>query len=177
MSKRSEKLQEAVGAPAVKFPLYRSEHQRRIDEFMEKAGQELPADPILPDEKVRTLRARLILEEALETVVALGFMAHVEIIDTKEDGVEGKCHEVSLFEFGEPNLVEIADGCADISVVTIGTLSACGISDNALLEVVDVSNLAKFGPGGHRREDGKWIKPPDWVKPDIAGLLEQMKQN
>jgi predicted HAD superfamily Cof-like phosphohydrolase len=41
-------------------------------------------------------------------------------------------------------------------------------------QAVDQNNLAKFGPGGHRREDGKWVKPPDHKPPDIAGLLDKL---
>lgn len=43
-----------------------------------------------------------------------------------------------------------------------------------LLEEVDRSNLAKFGPGGRRREDGKWVKPDDWQPPDIKGVLQKL---
>ncbi|RME74113.1 MAG: hypothetical protein D6785_16225, partial [Planctomycetota bacterium] len=72
----------------------------------------------------------------------------------------------------KPSLVEIADGCADIMVVTTGTLSACGISDIPLQEEVDQNNLSKFGPGGYEREDGKWVKPPDHKPPKILKILE-----
>jgi predicted HAD superfamily Cof-like phosphohydrolase len=73
-------------------------------------------------------------------------------------------------------MIEVADGCADVSVVTIGTLSACGIADKPLLKEVDESNLRKFGPGYSKREDGKWIKPPDWKVPDIAKVLNEQMQ-
>lgn len=44
-----------------------------------------------------------------------------------------------------------------------------GVADVSPQRLVDESNLAKFGPGWRLREDGKVIKPPDWVKPDLAG--------
>jgi predicted HAD superfamily Cof-like phosphohydrolase len=50
-------------------------------------------------------------------------------------------------------------------VVTIGTLSACGISDIPLLMEVDDSNIAKFGPNGKRR--------PDPADPDVASVLKR----
>lgn len=114
----------------------RSEHQQRIDEFMKNAKQALPSEPCVPPPEVRNTRASLILEECLETIEALGFEAAVTYCQGKR--------VVSLHSCREPNLTEIADGCADISVVTIGTLSACGISDVELLEEVDRSNLSKF---------------------------------
>ena len=73
-----------------------------------------------------------------------------------------------------PCLEGIADGCADIKVVTTGTLSAFGIPDMMIQEEVDAANLRKFSEGGYRREDGKWMKPPDWTPPDIDGILELM---
>lgn len=47
----------------------RSEHQQRIDEFMVKAGQMVPFARTQPDEATRILRAKLILEEAFETII------------------------------------------------------------------------------------------------------------
>lgn len=146
----------------------KSTHQQRIEAFMALAGQAAPGHPALPSLEIRKLRAKLILEEALEAINALGFnvIASVSPVGTSQD-------QLSLVEHGlGPDLVGIADGCADVSVVTIGTLSACGIGDEALLKLVDENNLAKFGPGGHRREDGKWVKPPGHQPPDIKKLLE-----
>lgn len=143
----------------------KSAHQQRVERFMrEVAGQEVLSKPKLPDAVIRRLRAKLILEEALETVKALGFMGKVEPTTSG--------HHFDIFPVGEPSLVSIADGCADISVVTVGTLSACGIVDTPLLEEVDRSNLAKVG--GYRRADGKWMKPATWTPPDIKGVLKGM---
>lgn len=138
-----------------------STHQRRVEEFMKLVGQDLPAKPVIPSLEVRRLRATLILEEALETIKGLGFS-----VSQPHD-----CAPLKIQEDGEPDLIEIVDGCADISVVTIGTLSSCGVADAAVLAEVDINNIAKFGPGGYRREDGKWVKPPGHKPPDIAGIL------
>jgi len=135
----------------------KSHHMRRIEQFMKLAGQELPASPCIPDVRVRKLRARLIYEEAREAIIALGFA----------------CPNLSLYEEHPSNLVKIVDGCCDSSVVTIGTLLACGVPDLPFIKLVDENNLAKFGSGGYRRGDGKWVKPPDHRPPDIAGLLKK----
>jgi predicted HAD superfamily Cof-like phosphohydrolase len=73
-----------------------------------------------------------------------------------------------------PDLVEIADGCADISVVTIGTLVACGIPDKGLLELVDDNNLNKFKYGLIRDQFGKIVKPTDHQPPNIAAYLNSV---
>jgi predicted HAD superfamily Cof-like phosphohydrolase len=150
-----------------------SEHQRRVAEFMAKAGQAVPDSPVIPSEDVRRLRARLILEEALETIAAFGCGVFLGTCSGgKAEGFESlSIDDLVIHGEGDVSLVEIADGCADIMVVTQGALLACGIADKPIIEAVDASNMAKFGPGGYRREDGKWMKPPGWEAPDIVGLI------
>ena len=175
-----------------------TEHYERVKKFMQKAGQDTPEGVTIPDEATRRLRAKLILEEALETIEALGF----ETRDTA--GKLVSYGEASLHDVFPPNLVEIADGCADLKVVTTGTLIAFGIKDGELQEAVDRANLQKFEPpkcpecgdimyqsnpnlgwmcpygehilpleaGPYRRDDGKWIKPPDWQPPDIESIIK-----
>lgn len=143
----------------------RSAHQQRVDEFMRLAGQELPTVPTVPSDEVRLLRAKLIFEEAMETIKALG----VSIVD--EMNYAPLLDELQFKITGPMDIVEVVDGCCDTIVVTTGTLSAIGVSDEAMQRAIDESNLAKFGPGGYRRDDGKWIKPPDHKAPDIMALL------
>jgi len=145
-------------------------HYARVRQLNAKIDPDsAPSEITMPNAATRELRARLILEEAMETIDALG----VSVMNSKFN------RNVTFSDLGleathEPDMVEIADGCADVSVVTIGTLVACGIPDRGLLELVDSNNLAKFGPGGYRREDGKWIKPPDHKPPEIARYLHRI---
>lgn len=154
----------------------KSQHQKNIELFMEKAGQDLPEEPIIPDEETRVLRAKLIFEEAMETIEALGITVLTKVDENTLQVISEPESDITFVANKEPNLTEIADGCADISVVTIGTLSACGISDQPVLDIVDRHNLAKFGPGGYRRDDGKWIKPKDLLPPDIENVLKNQKK-
>lgn len=157
----------------------KSEHYLRIEEFMQKAQQETPSVLKMPDLGVRLLRAKLIMEECLETIEALGVEAEVRYVGVGAGGSVPITHQTLILREArkEPNIVEIADGCADISVVTIGTLIACGIPDVELLRMVDESNLAKFTGDAHRcPTTGKWIKPSDWKAPDIAQLLLELSE-
>ena len=131
----------------------------RTEDGLEGFGQVVPAQPMMPSEEVRDLRARLIMEEALELCEALGCMIEVQ----------GKA--VFIRTFPEVNMVGIADGCADLSVVTIGTMSACGIADVSLLKAVDENNLEKLGDDPNII-DGKLIKPKGHTPPDIMAVLE-----
>lgn len=146
-----------------------SEHYARVRQFMERAGQATRNTPQVPPRSELELRARLIMEEALETVRALGFTPRMSVY-----GSTVSIESISFEPNSAPDLVGIADGCADVSVVTVGTLISCGIPDVELLRLVDESNLAKFGPGSYRREDGKWCKGPHWTPPDIKGLLNTL---
>ena len=140
-------------------------HQKRVEAFMVEAGQEILPVPAVPCFEVRILRAKLHLEECIETINALGFDVLV--------GAEIVTKDTPIIETRAPDLIEIVDGCADVSVISMGTLSACGVNAGPVLKVVDESNLAKFGPGGHLRPDGKWMKPAGWKAPDILGVLRK----
>jgi len=150
----------------------RTPHHARVADFMLRAKQAVPLFPIIPSAEVRKLRAKLILEEALETVRGLGFAVHMK----GDREIEGEVFhpttdDLDFLDVFEPDLVEIVDGCADISVVTTGTLIACGVPDEPVLEMVDYNNLMKFGPGHSYREDGKLIKPPGHMRPAFDVLL------
>jgi predicted HAD superfamily Cof-like phosphohydrolase len=149
----------------------RSDHQLRVEEFMRFAKQDVPMVPNLPSKEVRELRARLIIEEALETIAALGCELHANGEPVTAKGL--KSGHAVISSSNAPDLVEIVDGCCDIMVVTTGTLSACGIRDVVPLKMVDENNLAKFGPGHSIRADGKLIKPPNHKAPDLGTEIER----
>ena len=159
--------------------LHTTEHYANVKLFMQKAQQRTPSGPGEPSAETRVLRARLIYEEAMETINALGVVISVDAASTGPEVRTVELNSPQECEVTSPkfavtevfNLQEIADGCADIKVVTTGTLIACGLPDHAIQQLVDQNNLAKFGPGHRIDEGGKLIKPPNHQPPDIAGLL------
>lgn len=134
----------------------------------------IPPVPAIPSQQVRTLRAKLILEEALETLLALGVTKlHVQV----EQGIlspvqiEVGAHAPTL---GFGGLEQIVDGCADLHYVTIGTLMACGVPDVEPCRRVQAANQAKF-PNRTATLDpktGKFLKPKDWVPPYHSPFIE-----
>lgn len=158
-------------------------HQSRIEDFMRKAKQDVPDKPTIPSNEVAILRAKLIHEESGETIRALGvspiyvfqvrFAEGTQPLTFQIDLSKIKQSELIFEKTGPTNLIEVADGCADISVVTIGTLSACGIKDGPVLEAVDQNNLEKFGEGHYWREDGKLCKSPNHKKVDLEAVLKE----
>jgi predicted HAD superfamily Cof-like phosphohydrolase len=129
----------------------------------------LPSKPQVPDAKMILAQARLVFEETMELLEAVGvkvFVANAGEVDR---------HDIEL-EFDPKrkiNIVEVAKEAADVSVVTIGMLSEFGIADTPVLEEVDANNLGKFDPasGGYLDENRKWRKPANYPKPDILGVL------
>lgn len=144
--------------------LNKTPHQQRVEEFMLRASQDVPSRPTRPEEAVLRLRARLILEEALETLRALGY----DIVFDPE------ANDYTVVDCNTGlDMIEAVDGCCDLSVVTIGTLSALGVGDRPVLTAIDQSNLEKFAGDGHLDRHGKWIKNSDWKAPNLKRLLVQ----
>lgn len=149
----------------------KSYHQQRVEAFMKKAKQDVPNTPTIPSEAVRILRAKLIWEEVMELINdGLGVRPVPVAGGSKPGEVEFEC-------FKPADIVLVADGCADISVVNTGCLSAFGISDMSILDEVDENNLAKFGEGHSWREDGKLIKPPNHQTPNFKKVLKEQGLN
>lgn len=73
----------------------------------------------------------------------------------------------------ERDLPEVADAIADLIYVLIGTAHEYGIPLEAVWQEVQKTNMAKFGPGSWQREDGKIMKPADWVPPDLVKILKE----
>ena len=70
-----------------------TENQKQVRDWMSAFGQETPDKPGIPSLEVRKLRAKLILEEALETIVnGLG----VEALSGNVDSDEGMFIDLKL---------------------------------------------------------------------------------
>lgn len=148
-----------------------TDHYRRVSDLMTAGGQNTPARPTISSCDVRKLRARIILEEALEFCEAAGLDV---FLDTQQGSARIVAEELQFRRNGGGcSLQEMAKELADISVVTIGSLVAFGIRDVQLLEEVDANNLYKLHPQAKstRREDGKIIKDPNHPKADVGRVL------
>jgi predicted HAD superfamily Cof-like phosphohydrolase len=143
-------------------------HQSLVKEFMIKAGQNVSDKPTIPTREIRLLRARLIMEECLEAIEALG----VNIEDGEIPIVFDCMHFYVIND--DINLTEVAKELADISVVAeAGTGIACGIDMEPVIDAVDKNNLGKFGEGSYKDEFGKHCKPPNYPKPDIESIINE----
>ena len=116
-----------------------------VMEFHEVYGVPLAGTPGFPPTEREKLRIRLMEEE----------------LDELKNAME------------QLDLVEIADGIADLLYVTYGTAIEYGIPIDEVFAEVHRSNLSKLGEDGKPvlREDGKVLKGPNFFMPDIRGIL------
>lgn len=145
----------------------KSPHQDRVEAFMRAGGHRVPDRPEVPTPEVCLLRARLALEETLETIAALGFevVPHGDADHVHMAGLDFR-------RVGQPDLVKVVDGCCDTRVIATGTLSAFGVADESVQREVDRSNMDKFKDGVQHDQYGKIKKPAGWRPPDLDGVLK-----
>lgn len=166
--------------------------QTQVREFHEAFGVPVNTKPVVSiDPKRLELRAKLILEEALETIFAMGL-----IID-----------DIDLLTFKPRknyamNLAEIADGLTDLKYVTFGADIELGLDAEKCFDEVHRSNMSKAWKGDSvveciskgnpdrlsfrriatgrsiaKRPDGKIIKGPDYEKADLSSVIsKQMRE-
>ncbi len=148
--------------------------QSQVREFHVMMGKQ-PTSPAEPAIRLGELRAKLILEEALETIEAL--VGSVSAYGLLRDATATLGQAAAKFadpKFGgDENLVEALDGVCDLLYVTYGCAEAIGVDIEPFFDEVHRSNMAK--QGGAIREDGKYMKPPGWTAPDIAAVLERVR--
>jgi predicted HAD superfamily Cof-like phosphohydrolase len=139
----------------------------QVQAFHAAIGQTDPTTPQVPSADRVRLRARLITEEYFETMRALfgdayGALMMPEYEITK--AIDTVRPEVDLVEF--------ADGCADLAYVVEGSMLEFGINSEPIAAEVHRTNMAKVGGG--KRADGKVVKPDGWQPPRVD--IELLKQ-
>ena len=88
--------------------------------------------------------------------------------------LHGEEHQELIDAIDSGDLVAIAHELADVVYVAYGTAHSLGIPLDAVIAEVHRANMTKLGPDGKplMREDGKVIKSPSYVPPDIGAVLE-----
>lgn len=118
-----------------------TEEQRMVAEFHRTFGIASAETPTVSDEYTKALRIRLIQEEFDELKEALQ----------------------------EGELASVAKELADLLYVVYGTAVSYGIDMEPVFREVHRSNMSKVG--GHKRADGKWVKPAHYSPASIEPIL------
>lgn len=148
-----------------------------------------------PSREVVDLRAKMIAEEAIETLAALGYWIDSSDFTGFEDvpetdprhksrylsirGEQAK-HLILHRMEDEVDIHEMIDGCCDVNYVTVGTLTAFGIPDIPHQQEVNDANNNKFPEGkATLADDGKFLKPEGWEGPNHReverGIVESIE--
>jgi predicted HAD superfamily Cof-like phosphohydrolase len=75
------------------------------------------------------------------------------------------------------DLVEVADALGDLLYVTFGAAVEFGLDMDVIVDEIHASNLSKLGTDGKpaRAENGKILKGPNFRPPDLARVIEELK--
>jgi predicted HAD superfamily Cof-like phosphohydrolase len=68
-------------------------------------------------------------------------------------------------------LEKLADALGNLLYVVFGTAVECGIDIEPIVDEIHKSNMTK--DGGGLRADGKVLKGPGYVAPDIAAVIRK----
>lgn len=147
-----------------------NKEQRQVKEFMLGCGQKVPDRPIVPDDKTLILRARLILEKALEYCDAAG----IQITLDNSDNNLVNINSLVFKPVNEIDPVAMADALVDIKYVTNGAACAQGLDLEPLEFAVHLNNMTKLD-GGYTDEFGKFRKGPNYKPIDLTDLIEEQK--
>ncbi len=141
--------------------------QRQVEEFHRRLGQPIGSGP--PHFSREELRAKLILEEAIETAVGL-------VGSMRMDVLLGQLRREHAFK--DPsiqNMPDAIDGLCDLLYVAFGAAVEMGVDLEPFFDEVHKTNLAKLN--GPIRADGKVQKPEGWKPPRIAEMLRELGWN
>lgn len=148
---------------------------REVARFMEKFGQPVLKTPNPdPDFETRRLRAKLVMEEALELAEALGVAFAFDDL-TEPRVIDPKSLRTADAGTGY-DIVETLDALADLSVVVKGSGVHLGLPvDETLLTEVAPSNMSKMGADGNPiyNEDGKIMKGPGYFPPTPKNVIDK----
>lgn len=136
----------------------------QLREFHAKMGRPICDVPALPSRDRILLRARLVLEEAMEFVEACGY-------DVGDIIGEIRARVSRDAPFQSASLVDMVDALADIDYVVEGSRLELGVDGGPIADEVHRTNMAKAD--GPVREAGKRLKPEGWAPADIARELRK----
>lgn len=144
--------------------------QKLVRDFNRAINTDRRETPGIPSAETRLLRARLILEEALEVVNALGF--EISINRNTSEGEIDNLDSLYFVNYHDGNMAEVIDGLCDIKYVVDGTADALGVDLEPFFEEVHHTNMQKLA--GPKDANGKQLKPEGWQPPRIADMLKSI---
>jgi predicted HAD superfamily Cof-like phosphohydrolase len=137
-----------------------------VRQFHQTYGLPIATDAPSVDRDRVHMRMALIAEELAELVSAVyGDRAGARMERAFADAVAD--------DDGTRDVVAAADALGDLVYVIYGMALECAVPLADVLSEIQRSNLSKLGDDGRPilREDGKILKGPRYLPPDVAGVL------
>lgn len=131
-------------------------HQQKVLEFQRAAGRECNSSPSIPAQAETMIAMHNIKEESSELIAELS-----KVLSTQN----------KLGTFTRQDLEAIAKEMADVLYVVYGAACQYGIPLDRVFDQVCKSNMSKLVNGKFQyREDGKVLKGPNYVPPDLSSI-------
>jgi predicted HAD superfamily Cof-like phosphohydrolase len=156
-----------------------AEHVR---EFNQAAGQKAPNHPEIMNEEEVHFLVKMLLDEIMEFYATIKNPHEAKyemikmLINSKD--IPKSIADPSLN--GADIIAEQVDGLTDMYYYALNALAKKGVNFSKVFNLVHAANMSKRDPTTGKfikREDGKIVKPANFVAPDITGeILRQMKE-
>lgn len=155
----------------------RSEAEK-VYEFTSCAGQPVKNYPeIMTKDEVYFL-VKMILDEVMELCSTVDEAKEVK---QKLISLINESKDIPLFSSNtqEEIIAEQADALVDINYYGLNAMAKKGVNLSKIFDIVHNSNMTKRNPVTgvfEKRADGKIIKPPSFIEPDVTGEIIQQKE-
>ena len=138
-------------------------NQQKVLEFQRAAGRECNPHPTIPAQAEIMIATHNIKEESQELLQEL-------------DSILSKQRKMA--NFTRTDLESLAKEMADVLYVVYGAAVQFGIPLDRVFHEVCNSNMSKLVNGKFQyREDGKVLKGPNYQKPDLSILWEEVDKS
>lgn len=141
--------------------------------FQRALGRVVPDHPTIEavDEHLRVAHARMVLEEALELIAALGCI----VTDPEGQVLNQDFTEVESLPSPSIDLVQVAHEGIDVQYITETTLAMYGLPVEPLWSEIHNSNMSKILPGGKLLRHQGTDPHEQYIKPDVRGIIDRAR--
>jgi len=150
-----------------------------VREFTKESGTDVPDTPQLMNLEEVHFIIKMILDEMMELYATVAEpqeakLAMIKMINDSKNIPKESCCDDCDDKFELIGLQ--ADALVDSYYYSLNCAAKKGVNLSKIFQLVHEANMNKRDPNTGkflRREDGKIIKPKNWVEPDITAEIER----
>lgn len=143
-----------------------------VKEFTEKTGSIIPYKPQLMNHEETFFLIKMMLDEIMELAAtveepSISKKLMIDIINNSKDIPKEKGNEIEL-------IAAQADALVDCYYYSLNAAAKKGVNISKVFKLVHDANMDKQIDGKFlKRDDGKILKRPGWVEPNITAEIER----